>query len=91
MLFREGVTVYCENHMGHINTLCGQKIQSRALQETHYVSATKPNRLMLYRETAAVYCEKHTEHTHSVGRKLSPCLIGNTLRLRYKAQPVNAV
>jgi hypothetical protein len=27
---------------------------------------------------------------HSVGRKLSPYLTGNTLRVRYKAQPVNA-
>jgi hypothetical protein len=25
-------------------------------QETHYVSATKPNQLMLFRETAAVFC-----------------------------------
>jgi hypothetical protein len=32
----------------------------RTSQETHYVSATKPNRLMLFRETVAVYCEKHT-------------------------------
>jgi predicted Zn-dependent protease with MMP-like domain len=31
-------------------------------QETHYVSATKPNWLMLFRETVAVYCENHTEH-----------------------------
>jgi hypothetical protein len=29
----------------------------RTSQETHYVSATKPNRLMLFRETVAVYCE----------------------------------
>jgi hypothetical protein len=29
-------------------------------QETHYVSATKPNRLMLFGETVAVYCENHT-------------------------------
>jgi hypothetical protein len=34
----------------------------RASQETHYVSATKPNRLMLFREIIAVYCENHTEH-----------------------------
>jgi hypothetical protein len=61
----------------------------RTSQETHYVSATKPNRLMLFRETAAVNCENHTEHTDIY--KLSPCLTGNTLRLRYKAQPVNAV
>jgi hypothetical protein len=27
----------------------------RTSQETHYVSATKPNRLMLFRETVAVY------------------------------------
>jgi hypothetical protein len=24
MLFRETVAVYCENHTGHTNTLCGQ-------------------------------------------------------------------
>jgi hypothetical protein len=35
----------------------------RTSQETHYVSATKPNRLMLFRETVAVYWENHTEHT----------------------------
>jgi hypothetical protein len=37
----------------------------RASQETHYVSATKPNRLMLFRETVAVYCENRTEHTNT--------------------------
>jgi hypothetical protein len=47
----------------------------RASHETHYVSATKPNRLMLFRETVAIYCENHKKHKiHSVGRKLSPCL-----------------
>jgi hypothetical protein len=34
---------------------------------------------MLIKETVAVYCENRTEHR------------GNTLRLRYRAQPVNAV
>jgi hypothetical protein len=53
------------------------------------MSATKPNRLMLYRETVAVYCENHTEHTDLY--KLSSYLTGNTLHVRYKAQPVNAV
>jgi hypothetical protein len=38
----------------------------RTSQETHYVSATKPNRLMLFRETVAVYCENHTEHTDTL-------------------------
>jgi predicted Zn-dependent protease with MMP-like domain len=28
-------------------------------QETHYVSATKPNQLMLFRETIAVYWEPY--------------------------------
>jgi hypothetical protein len=55
---------------------------------------------MLFRETVAVYCENHTEHTNILcGQntefcniyKCSACLTGNTLRLRYKAQPVNAV
>jgi hypothetical protein len=61
----------------------------RTSQETHYVSATKPIQLMLFGETVAVYCENHTEHTHIY--KLRSYLTGNTLRLRYKAEPVNAV
>jgi hypothetical protein len=36
----------------------------RTSQETHYVSATEPNRIMLFRETVAVYCESHTEHIY---------------------------
>jgi hypothetical protein len=35
-------------------------------QETHYFSATKPNRLMQFRETVAVYCENHPEHTNTL-------------------------
>jgi hypothetical protein len=35
----------------------------RTSEQTHYVSATKPNRLMLFRETIAFYCENHTEDT----------------------------
>jgi hypothetical protein len=38
----------------------------RTLQETYYVSATKPNRLMLFGETVAVYCENRTEHTDTL-------------------------
>jgi hypothetical protein len=35
-------------------------------QETHYVSVTKPSRLLLFRETVAVYCENRTEHTDAL-------------------------
>jgi hypothetical protein len=38
----------------------------RTSQETHHVSATKPNRLMLFGKTVAVYCENHTEHTDTL-------------------------
>jgi hypothetical protein len=38
----------------------------RTSQETHYVSATEPTRLMLFRETVAVYCENHMEHTNTL-------------------------
>jgi hypothetical protein len=38
----------------------------RTSQETHYISTTKPNRLMLLGETVAVYCENHTEHTDTL-------------------------
>jgi hypothetical protein len=41
----------------------------RTSKETHYVSATKPNRLMLFRETAAVYRENlRNTQIHCVGR-----------------------
>jgi hypothetical protein len=56
MLFRETVAVYCENNTEHTDTV-------RTSQETHYVSGTKPNRLMLFGETVVVYFENHTEHT----------------------------
>jgi hypothetical protein len=41
----------------------------RTSQETHYVSATKTNRLMLFGETVAVYCENHTEHINTLGEQ----------------------
>jgi hypothetical protein len=66
----------------------------RTSQEGHYVSATKPNRLMLFRETIAVYCENHKEHINTLceqNAEFSSYHTENTLRLRYKAQPVNAV
>jgi hypothetical protein len=59
MLFRETVAVYRENHTE-------LTVPVRTSQETHYVSATKPNPLMLFRETVAVYRENHTEHTDPV-------------------------
>jgi hypothetical protein len=48
--------------------------------ETHYVSATEPNRLMLFGETVAVYCENHTEHINTLCGHFSPYLTANTLR-----------
>jgi hypothetical protein len=59
MLFRETVADNCENHTEHTDT-------ARTSQETHYFSATKPNRLMLFRESVAVYSESHTEHTNTL-------------------------
>jgi hypothetical protein len=58
-LFGETVAVYCENHMEHTDTVCTS-------QETHYVSATEPTRLMLFGETVAVYCEYHKERTDTL-------------------------
>jgi hypothetical protein len=54
----------CSDTMDPLNTCyIIYKNSVRTSQETHYVSATKPNRLMLFRETVAVYCENYTEHT----------------------------
>jgi hypothetical protein len=40
MMFKETVAVYWENYTEHTNTV-------RTSQETYYISATEPNRLML--------------------------------------------
>jgi hypothetical protein len=56
MLFGETVSVYCENHMLHTNTVCTS-------QETHYVSDTEINLLMLFGETVAVYCVRAMRNT----------------------------
>jgi hypothetical protein len=62
MLSGETAAIYCENHTEYTHTV-------RTSQETYYVSATEPNRLILFVQTAAVYCENHTEHTDTlVGR-----------------------
>jgi hypothetical protein len=73
MLFWETVAVYCENHTEHTDTLYGQnaefwcvKESVRTSQETHYVSTTRPNRLMLFGETVDVYYENHTGHTDTL-------------------------
>jgi translation initiation factor IF-1 len=65
MLFREIIVVYCEN-IRNTQIHCVGRMQSsvRTSQETHYVSITKPNRLMLFRKIIAVYCENRTEHTN---------------------------
>jgi hypothetical protein len=49
-----------------IKIILVHKDSARTSQETRYVSATKPNRLMLFRETVAVYCEIHTEHINAL-------------------------
>jgi hypothetical protein len=60
MLFKETVTVYCENHTEHINTLCRQNAEILYIRlqfvphRKHSVSTTKPNRLMLFGEIIAV-------------------------------------
>jgi hypothetical protein len=53
------VSVYCENHAEHTDTV-------RTSQEIYYVSTTETNRSMLFKETVAVYRENHTEHTDTV-------------------------
>jgi hypothetical protein len=66
-LLRETVVVYCKNHIEHTNTLRTiRKDAVRTSHATHYVSATKSNRLMLFAETVAVYYENHKEQTDTL-------------------------
>jgi hypothetical protein len=38
MLFGETVAVYCENHMEHTNTLCGQNVEFWYVNANVYIS-----------------------------------------------------
>jgi hypothetical protein len=54
-------------------------------EETYYVSATKPQRLMLFGETVALYCENHKEHTDTLcaqNIEIVPQMIHNTSPLQ---------
>jgi hypothetical protein len=88
----ETIAVYCENHTEHINTLCGKNAVCinlvRTSQETHNVSATKPNRLMLFREIIAVYCENHMEYTTTPCRQIA--VYANAVRTSQKINHVSA-
>jgi translation initiation factor IF-1 len=63
MLFGETVAVYCENRTEYTYTVWAE-YRVCTSQETHYISTTKPNRLILLGETVTVYCENHMEHTN---------------------------
>jgi hypothetical protein len=79
MLFGETVAVYCENHTEHADTV-------RTSQKTRYISATDTNRLMLFGEKSrCLLWEPYGTH------KYSPYLAENTLPIRYRDQPDNAV
>jgi hypothetical protein len=64
---------------------CENHTEQYVTHRKQYVSTTEPNRLMLFGETVAVYSENHTEHTDIVRTSQE------TLRLHYRAQPVNTV
>jgi hypothetical protein len=40
MLFRETIIVYYDNHMKHINTLCGQNAEFHMLKRVTHVMTT---------------------------------------------------
>jgi hypothetical protein len=40
MLFGETAAVYCENHMEHTDTLCGQNVEFRMLQQVVHIVST---------------------------------------------------
>jgi hypothetical protein len=44
----------------------GVKNSVRTSQETHDISATKPNRLILFREINGVYSEMHAKHLNAL-------------------------
>jgi hypothetical protein len=81
--------IACAADLFHLHTIFKPSV--RTSHEAHSVSATECNRLMLFGETVAVYCENHTEHINTLCEHFRPYITGNTLRLYYRAQPVNIV
>jgi hypothetical protein len=69
--------------------LLGYKNSVRTSQETHYVSATESSQLMLCKIWSIRRGDY--EECRLLGQKNSLYLTGDTLRLRYRAQPVNAM
>jgi hypothetical protein len=91
MLLGETVAVYSEIHTEYRYILWAE-YRVCTSQETHYISNTKPNRLMLFGETFAVYCENHTEHTDTLfGQNAEFVTHRKHINFPYNAQPVNAV
>jgi hypothetical protein len=53
---KQPAQLFAPCHISILKSISIKFINSvRTSQETHYVSATKPNRLMLFRQTVAVY------------------------------------
>jgi hypothetical protein len=91
MLFEERITAYCENQTEQTDTLCGQNVEI-VHHRNYFVSSTNPNRLILFRGNCrCLFLEPYGTQIHCVGRMQRLYLTGNTLRLHYKAQPLNAV
>jgi hypothetical protein len=60
-------------------------------EETHYVSTTEPSLLMLFGKAFVIYCENRTKFRDTLCGQNVVRTSQETLRVRYRAQPVNAV
>jgi hypothetical protein len=67
-LWREDVFVFYRGHSCISFYVISRSV--RTSQETHYVSATKPNRLMLFRKIIDIYCEKNKRDKNKLCRLL---------------------
>jgi hypothetical protein len=70
--------VYCENHTEHTDIVYTS-------QETHYISATDPNRLLCWGQQSLFVWKLYGT------QKYSSYFTGNTLFLRHRDQSVNTV
>jgi hypothetical protein len=69
--------------------LSGIQNQVSTSQETHYVSATEPNQIMLLR--FEVFTARTMKNAAFWNKEPSSYFTGDTLRLGYRVQPVNAM
>jgi hypothetical protein len=91
MLLGKRITVYCENHTEHTDTLCGQNAEFVPHRKHITCKLQSPTDLCCLRKHSLFILRNIQTQRNTVWTECRVCTSEELLRLRYKAQPVNYV